>query len=183
MLSQDEVKESRKLELIYTNILIFVSGLVLYLLFTSNLGLFWLTLGFIFLIDTIISIRINLPYALFSFLPLMRKLKEHEKEKLGQEAKKVYRLSIITQIIVIPVFIFFAYLNWGKTISINPLVVIVMLAAVLIFANITLLVNRKKIDQGSSEQLRSYTEVQLLVGLAGSLIFVGVIFIFAVLTL
>jgi len=49
----------------------------------------------------------------------MLKLRLFEKVRLGDESAKSYRINNIMQFITIPVFLVFAFLNWGETVKVG----------------------------------------------------------------
>mgnify|MGYP003540645992 CR=1 FL=1 len=96
-----EIKKMRRKQLYVTNAILLtvliIYGIIIYFNFIS-FSIFYLILGFIMLIQAIVSFRKG--YSTKSFIPIIEKVAIYEKEKMGKEWKK-QRKSMSVKIFIL----------------------------------------------------------------------------------
>ncbi|MBM7588069.1 MFS family permease [Bacillus pakistanensis] len=165
-MGKNELLQLRKHQFLLMNSLMAV-GFVLFLLavyWEASRKTFLLGIVVIFLMQSIAAAKNGTPLVTV-FSKKMKKLIEYEHEKLGAEAKARMKMLVVFQSIMALLF-FFQWLlvpgNEPFIHSINPLYFIGLYLFMLMILNIGLVIEQRKIDRKSDEELKGYTKQIML---------------------
>lgn len=162
-MEQVQQKELRKKQLIYTNLIFFLYGIIAYgVIFTGSTGLVvYLVLAGIFLISPVSFFLFRTPQPLLVLFPRMKELQVYEKEKLKDAWFSYYVTNAILQVAASIFFIIQAFIRNPKLAFIEgiPVWLIFAISAILLWiGNGNQLFHAKRMDTKTYEQLKSYAE-------------------------
>ncbi|PAQ13946.1 hypothetical protein CD798_13175 [Bacillaceae bacterium SAOS 7] len=99
--------------------------------------------------------------SMYFFSAKMRKLMDYEKEKLGSEWSKQYRLHLTLQLLLGIMFLLYTFAYWGTNEEMefrqHLLSTILIYVCTSIFVNISHFFQVRKIDCSSNRELQGYT--------------------------
>lgn len=150
-------------QLIYTNIIFLLYGIIAYsVIFAGATGLVvYLVLASIFLISPIGFFLLQSPQPLMLWFPGMKELHTYEKEKLKDAWFEYYLTNAILQIAAAIFFIIQAFIRNPKLAFIEgipPWVIFAVSAVLLWIGNGNQLFHAKRLDTKTYEQLKSYAQ-------------------------
>ncbi|PKR76766.1 hypothetical protein CEY16_13175 [Halalkalibacillus sediminis] len=109
-----------------------------------------------------------------SLIPILEKVAEYEKEKLGGEWYKERRLGPIMHLFLGCIMFLYYLLNRGSSNLIMDLdygFFVPLLTSILILINISLYIRARKVDRSSEDQLKGYTKKTFVSSIATGVIF------------
>ena len=178
-----EIKKMRRKQLYVTNAILLtvliIYGIIIYFNFIS-FSIFYLILGFIMLIQAIVSFRKG--YSTKSFIPIIEKVAIYEKEKMGKEWKKQRKSMWIINYFLSGLFFFQSYLNQKYGTSVIEFDLPLMASVILLLLglmNISMYIHFRKVDKATSESdLKGYTwksyGISIILGLLSAFVIVTV---------
>jgi hypothetical protein len=183
-MEQSQLKQLRKRQLVYTNIIFLFYGLITYsVIFSGARGLIvYLVLAAIFLISPIGFFAFRTPQPLYLLFPRMKELQAYEKEKLKDAWFSYHITFVILQVAAAIFFVIQAFIRHPKHAFIEgiPYWLIVAISAVLLWiGNSNQIFHNRRIDYKTYEQLKSYAEDRRVF----SLVFASVALVMTVLAI
>lgn len=162
-MEQVQQKELRKKQLIYTNLIFLLYGVIAYgVIFTGSTGfVVYLVLAGIFLLSPVSFFLFRTPQPLLVLFPRMKELQVYEKEKLKDAWFSYYVTNAILQAAASIFFIIQAFIRNPKLAFIEgiPVWLIFAISAILLWiGNGNQLFHAKRMDTKTYEQLKSYAE-------------------------
>ena len=178
-----EIKKMRRKQLYVTNAILLtvliIYGIIIYFNFIS-FSIFYLILGFIMLIQAIVSLRKG--YSTKSFIPIFEKVAIYEKEKMGKEWKKQRKSMWILNFFLCGLFFFQSYLNQNYSTSEIEFDLPFMVSLILLIfglINVSMYIHFRKVDKATTElDLKGYTwksfGISIILGLLSAFVIVTV---------
>ena len=178
-----EIKKMRRKQLYVTNAILLtvliIYGIIIYFNFIS-FSIFYLILGFIMLIQAIVSFRKG--YSTKSFIPIIEKVAIYEKEKMGKEWKKQRKSMWITGYFLCGLFFFQFYLNLNSSSSeilFDLPFMVILILLLLGLMNVSMYIHFRKVDKATTElDLKGYTwksfGISIILGLLSAFVIVTV---------
>ena len=178
-----EIKKMRRKQLYVTNAILLtvliIYGIIIYFNFIS-FSIFYLILGFIMLIQAIVSLRKG--YSTKSFIPIIEKVAIYEKEKMGKEWKKQRKSMWILNYFLSGLFFFQSYLHQNYSTSEIEFDLPFMVSLILLIfglINVSMYIHFRKVDKATTElDLKGYTwksfGISIILGLLSAFVIVTV---------
>ena len=178
-----EIKKMRRKQLYVTNAILLtvliIYCIIIYFNFIS-FSIFYLILGFIMLIQAIVSFRKG--YSTKSFIPIIEKVAIYEKEKMGKEWKKQRKSMWILNFFLCGLFFFQSYLNQNYSTSEIEFDLPFMVSLILLIfglINVSMYIHFRKVDKATTElDLKGYTwksfGISIILGLLSAFVIVTV---------
>ncbi|WP_064093402.1 hypothetical protein [Rossellomorea aquimaris] len=184
-MEKKELGQLRKFQFIILNIFFLCALPLLFLYFHLQLPqrYFYLIVAFILILSVVIEMKLKYPL-ITSFSTKMKRLSQYEKDKMGNEWQIQMKFVNVTRVILVCIFLFLTWITPKSLIisfGLDWASVFILIFGILIFINLGLYLNNRKIDKKSTGELKGFSRNSMIISIIIGIFFAVITIISTVL--